>query len=154
WPRCCGSFVLCGERDARLAGGAIAAGLHGGGPALATRGGQPRPEGGGGPNAALLQAGIFFHHPPTSPPTTPRSGRQQSPQAWGGPIVIRTASRIGAGPIGVAAALIVLAAGTPVRAAEQWNFYMHQSAPNFATSRGAKMFTEEIEKATNGELKV
>jgi len=35
-----------------------------------------------------------------------------------------------------------------------WNFYMHQSAPNFATSRGAKLFTEQIEKATNGELKV
>ena len=31
---------------------------------------------------------------------------------------------------------------------------MHQSAPNFATSRGAKLFTEEIEKATGGELKV
>ena len=31
---------------------------------------------------------------------------------------------------------------------------MHQSAPNFATSRGAKMLTEEIEKATNGELKM
>ena len=31
---------------------------------------------------------------------------------------------------------------------------MHQSAPNFATSRGAKLFTEEIEKATNGELKM
>jgi TRAP-type C4-dicarboxylate transport system substrate-binding protein len=39
-------------------------------------------------------------------------------------------------------------------AAEEWNFYMHQSAPNFATSRGAKLFTEEIEKATNGQLKV
>jgi TRAP-type C4-dicarboxylate transport system substrate-binding protein len=38
--------------------------------------------------------------------------------------------------------------------AEEWNFYMHQSAPNFATSRGAKQFTEEIEKATNGALKV
>jgi TRAP-type C4-dicarboxylate transport system substrate-binding protein len=38
--------------------------------------------------------------------------------------------------------------------AEEWNFYMHQSAPNFATSRGAKLFTEEIEKATSGELKV
>jgi len=37
--------------------------------------------------------------------------------------------------------------------AEEWNFYMHQSAPNFATSRGAKLFTEEIEKATNGALK-
>ena len=40
------------------------------------------------------------------------------------------------------------------RAAENWNFYMHQSAPNFATSRGAKMLTEEIEKATGGEIKV
>jgi TRAP-type C4-dicarboxylate transport system substrate-binding protein len=50
--------------------------------------------------------------------------------------------------------MLVLAAGWPARAAEQWNFYMHQSAPNFATSRGARMFTEEIEKATAGELKV
>jgi len=38
--------------------------------------------------------------------------------------------------------------------AEEWNFYMHQSAPNFATSRGAKLFTEEVEKATKGELKI
>src|ERR1700754_3543686 len=44
-------------------------------------------------------------------------------------------------------------AGGPTRAAAEWNFYMHQSAPNFATSRGAKLFTEEIEKATGGELK-
>ena len=44
--------------------------------------------------------------------------------------------------------------GTSAFAAEQWNFYMHQSAPNFATSRGAKLFTEEIDKATNGDLKV
>jgi len=55
---------------------------------------------------------------------------------------------------GVASIMLVLAAGWPARAAEQWNFYMHQSAPNFATSRGARMFTEEIEKATAGELKV
>ena len=48
---------------------------------------------------------------------------------------------------------IVLLSGGQAPAAE-WNFYMHQSAPNFATSRGAKLFTEEIEKATNGELKV
>ena len=39
-------------------------------------------------------------------------------------------------------------------AAETWKFYMHQSAPNFATSRGAKLLTEEIDKATNGELKM
>jgi TRAP-type transport system periplasmic protein len=31
---------------------------------------------------------------------------------------------------------------------------MHQSAPNFATSRGAKLFTEQVEKASNGELKI
>ena len=49
---------------------------------------------------------------------------------------------------------VVLLSGGPAPAAESWNFYMHQSAPNFATSRGAKLFTEEIEKATNGELKV
>jgi TRAP-type transport system periplasmic protein len=52
------------------------------------------------------------------------------------------------------AAIALLGAGGPARAAEQWNFYMHQSAPNFATSRGAKLFTEEIDKATGGELKV
>ena len=27
-----------------------------------------------------------------------------------------------------------------------WNFYHHQSAPLFATSRGAKMLSEQIEK--------
>jgi TRAP-type transport system periplasmic protein len=47
---------------------------------------------------------------------------------------------------------VVLLPGGQAPAAEAWNFYMHQSAPNFATSRGAKMFTEEIEKATNGAL--
>ena len=61
--------------------------------------------------------------------------------------------------LAMAAALIALSAGLPgwhcpASAAEQWNFYMHQSAPNFATSRGAKMLTEEIEKATSGELKM
>src|SRR5262245_12942287 len=49
--------------------------------------------------------------------------------------------------------VMLLPGGQTRAAAEEWNFYMHQSAPNFATSRGAKMFTEEIEKATNGELK-
>jgi TRAP-type C4-dicarboxylate transport system substrate-binding protein len=38
--------------------------------------------------------------------------------------------------------------------ADEWNFYMHQSAPNFATSRGAKLFTEEIARETNGALTV
>jgi len=61
-----------------------------------------------------------------------------------------------AAPLGAALAssIIVLGAAGPAPAAEQWNFYMHQSAPNFATSRGAKLFTEEIDKATGGELKV
>jgi TRAP-type C4-dicarboxylate transport system substrate-binding protein len=57
-------------------------------------------------------------------------------------------------PIVAAATLALLAWRGPASAAEQWNFYMHQSAPNFATSRGAKLFTEEVEKATNGELKI
>jgi len=65
------------------------------------------------------------------------------------------ALRTRAAPAVVAAASIVsLALGGLARAAEQWNFYMHQSAPNFATSRGAKQLTEEIDKATNGEFKV
>jgi TRAP-type C4-dicarboxylate transport system substrate-binding protein len=50
--------------------------------------------------------------------------------------------------------ILLAAPGGPAAAAEQWNFYMHQSAPNFATSRGAKQFTEEVEKATNGQLKI
>src|SRR5262245_33511238 len=49
-------------------------------------------------------------------------------------------------------AALLLAADSRASAAEQWNFYMHQSAPNFATSRGVKLFTEEIDKATGGYL--
>jgi TRAP-type transport system periplasmic protein len=52
----------------------------------------------------------------------------------------------------LAATVTLSAAGRA--GAEEWNFYMHQSAPNFATSRGAQRFTEEIDKATNGALKV
>jgi TRAP-type C4-dicarboxylate transport system substrate-binding protein len=37
--------------------------------------------------------------------------------------------------------------------AVDWDFYHHQSAPQFATSRGARMLAAELEKATNGELK-
>ena len=51
-------------------------------------------------------------------------------------------------------AFLLLLMGARPSAAEEWNFYMHQSAPNFATSRGAQRFTEEIDKATNGALKV
>lgn len=38
--------------------------------------------------------------------------------------------------------------------AVEWNLYHHISAPQFVTSRGAKMLTEEIEKATGGVVKV
>jgi TRAP-type transport system periplasmic protein len=68
-------------------------------------------------------------------------------------VVIRLAWKTATFSAG-ASAILLLAQAAPADAAEQWNFYMHQSAPNFATSRGAKLFTEEIEKATNGELKV
>src|SRR5215467_6600949 len=54
----------------------------------------------------------------------------------------------------LAAGMSTLILAGDAGAAEQWNFYMHQSAPNFATSRGAKLFTEEIDKATGGQLKV
>jgi TRAP-type transport system periplasmic protein len=57
-------------------------------------------------------------------------------------------------PAVAAATLALFGWHGPASAAEQWNFYMHQSAPNFATSRGAKLFTEQVEKATNGELKI
>jgi TRAP-type transport system periplasmic protein len=66
-------------------------------------------------------------------------------------------SKAAAAPIAAALCLslgLLLLFGGQSPAAEEWNFYMHQSAPNFATSRGAKLFTEEIEKATNGELTV
>ena len=64
---------------------------------------------------------------------------------------LRTASVVTA--LCLAPMLNVLSAGRTA-AAEEWNFYMHQSAPNFPTSRGAQRFAEEIEKATNGELKI
>jgi TRAP-type C4-dicarboxylate transport system substrate-binding protein len=57
-------------------------------------------------------------------------------------------------PAVAAATIALIGWHEPASAAEQWNFYMHQSAPNFATSRGAKLFTEEVEKATGGELKI
>jgi len=57
-----------------------------------------------------------------------------------------------AAALGLSLSLLLLGGGQAP--AEDWNFYMHQSAPNFATSRGAKLFTEQVEKATNGELKI
>ena len=62
------------------------------------------------------------------------------------------AARLAAAAAAISAAFALFSAGAA--AAETWKFYMHQSAPNFATSRGAKLLTEEIEKATNGELKM
>jgi TRAP-type C4-dicarboxylate transport system substrate-binding protein len=49
----------------------------------------------------------------------------------------------------------LLAAGTGrVQAAELWNYYIHQSAPQFATSRGAQMLADEVQKLSGGEFKV
>ena len=59
-----------------------------------------------------------------------------------------------AASLALAAAAALAGGSDPASAAEQWNFYMHQSAPNFATSRGAKLFTEQVDKATGGELKI
>lgn len=68
------------------------------------------------------------------------------------PQILRAASRTVSI---VCASLIGSAVSAGMACAEtNWTFYMHQSAPNFATARGAKLFTEEIEKATNGEFKV
>jgi TRAP-type transport system periplasmic protein len=60
----------------------------------------------------------------------------------------------GPGLVTTLSALLATSLLPHVAAAEEWNFYMHQSAPNFATSRGAQRFTDEIDKATNGALKV
>ena len=69
--------------------------------------------------------------------------------------MIRSNFAIARTVVAAAAAVITLhGSHGPAFAAEQWNFYMHQSAPNFATSRGAKSFTEQVEKVTNGELKI
>ncbi len=57
-----------------------------------------------------------------------------------------------AATLGLSLSAVILTGGQAP--AEEWNFYMHQSAPNFATSRGAKLFTEEIDRETNGALKV
>src|SRR5882762_4074199 len=55
--------------------------------------------------------------------------------------------------IKLAAAVLGVSLISAPALAVDWNFYHHQSAPLFATSRGAKMLSEELEKSTNGELK-
>lgn len=52
------------------------------------------------------------------------------------------------------AAGICLSTLTPAQAAENWTLYNHQSAPQFTTSLGAKMFAENIERETGGAIKV
>ena len=42
----------------------------------------------------------------------------------------------------------------PARAAELWNLYIHQSAPQFATSRAAQMLADQVNKAAGGTLRV
>ncbi len=39
-------------------------------------------------------------------------------------------------------------------AATTWSLYTHQSAPQFSTSMGAKQFVDQVEKLTEGELKI
>ena len=63
----------------------------------------------------------------------------------------KAATACAAAALSLSVGLVLLSGGQAP--AEEWNFYMHQSAPNFATSRGAKLFTEEIDKATGGALK-
>src|SRR5215475_846451 len=83
------------------------------------------------------------------------AGRKSNNSRGGGKSMSDRPCRI----VRVLVASVVLCAcvallGQAASTAETWKFYMHQSAPNFATSRGAKMLTEEIEKATSGELKM
>src|SRR5581483_10370932 len=103
----------------------------------------------------LLRAGILFHTPAKGKrPAALRSVSAKHREEHVRTLRPRNEALLSTATIAGLAAGFLLYGGQPSRAAEQWNFYMHQSAPNFATSRGAKLFTEEIEKATNGELKV
>jgi len=75
---------------------------------------------------------------------------------YGRNTVTRSIFVIGRSELAAATLALLALVGShgPASAAQQWNFYMHQSAPNFATSRGAKLFTEQVGKATNGELNI
>lgn len=56
------------------------------------------------------------------------------------------------------AATVPLVAGalfaTQALAAENWSLYIHQAAPQFTTSLGAKQLVENVATATNGDLKI
>lgn len=55
--------------------------------------------------------------------------------------------------LGLAAGAL-LSAPLTAQAAENWTLYNHQSAPQFTTSLGAKMFAENVERETAGAIKV
>lgn len=48
----------------------------------------------------------------------------------------------------------LIGVSSKANAAEQWSLYHHQSAPQFTTSLGAKMWAENVEKETAGQIKV
>src|SRR3984957_1516378 len=52
-----------------------------------------------------------------------------------------------------AAAILVAGAGY-ARAADLWNYYIHQSAPQFATSRSAAALADEVQKLSGGGFKM
>ena len=54
----------------------------------------------------------------------------------------------------VRVAALITAGLTSAATAVEWNLYHHISAPQFVTSRGAKLLAEEIESQTGGEVKV
>src|SRR5581483_10823122 len=75
---------------------------------------------------ALPRAGILFH---TSHSSTLGHNRACDPETKGRHAVIGLVSkRVAAAAMLVSGAALLLATDAPARAAEQWNFYMHQSA--------------------------
>ena len=50
------------------------------------------------------------------------------------------------------AAILAVGAGR-AQAADLWNYYIHQSAPQFATSRGAQMLADEVQKLSGSDLR-
>ena len=56
--------------------------------------------------------------------------------------------------LALCAGAILMAGAGRARAADLWNYYIHQSAPQFATSRSAAALADEVQKLSGGGFKM
>ena len=56
--------------------------------------------------------------------------------------------------LALCAGAIFMAGAERARAADLWNYYIHQSAPQFATSRSAAALADEVQKLSGGGFKM